>query len=176
METWVTRTTVTDNTGIHELNPYDKLKIIPQFQKKWPLPVPPVDEVPFAMPKTQRDPMPGLDWLVNPKVLLAFDQGTVLGNTGQLGVQLMNRGVGGPNQTRLGGALPMDPASETDTNQIELVVASETELAQSQPALDRTQVVMLGKRGLNTQLRDTLSRQPVRAGSGPGSVAIPGNR
>lgn len=176
VETWVTRTTVTDNTGIHELNPYDKLKIIPQFQKKWPLPVPPVDEVPFAMPKTQSDPMPGLDWLVNPKVLLAFDQGTVLGNTGQLGVQLMNRGVGGPNQTRLGGALPMDPASETDTNQVELVVASETELAQSQPALDRTQVVMLGKRGLNTQLRDTLSRQPMRAGSGPGSVAIPGNR
>lgn len=176
VETWVTRTTVTDNTGIHELNPYDKLKIIPQFQKKWPLPVPPVDEVPFAMPKTQGDPMPGLDWLVNPKVLLAFDQGTVLGNTGQLGVQLMNRGVGRPNQTRLGGALPMDPASETDTNQVELVVASQTELAQSQSTLDKSKVVMLGKSGLNTQLRDTLSRQPMRADSGPGSVAIPGKR
>ena len=176
VETWVTRTTVTDDTGILEFDPYDKVKIIPQFQKKWPLPVPPVDEVPFAMPKTQGDPMPELDWLVNPKVLLTFDQNAVLGNTGQLGVKLMDRGVGGPNKARFGDVLPLDPASETDTNQVELVVASDTELAQSQSALDRTQVVMMGKSGLNAQLRDTLSRQEMRAGSGPGSVAIPGRR
>ncbi len=176
VETWVTRTTVTDDTGILEFDPYDKVKIIPQFQKKWPLPVPPVDEVPFAMPKTQGDPMPELDWLVNPKVLLAFDQNTVLGNTGQLGVKLMDRGADRVNVTAFNDTVPLHPASDTNANQVELVVASDTELAQSQPALDRTQVVMLGKRGLNAQLRDTLSRQPMRTGSGPGSVEIPGRR
>ncbi|ULA65337.1 MAG: Neuraminidase domain-containing protein [Nitrospira sp.] len=175
VETWVTRTTVADGTGIRELNPYGKVKIVPQFQTKWPLPVPPIEEAPFAMPKTPGDPMPELDWLVNPKVLLTFDQNTVLGNTGQLGVKLMDRGGAGPNRPRLGGALQLDPASETGINQVELVVVSETELAQSQPMLDRTQVVMLGKSGLNIQLRDTLSRQPMRTGSGP-SVAIPGRR
>ncbi|MEK6804177.1 MAG: neuraminidase-like domain-containing protein [Nitrospirota bacterium] len=177
VETWVTRTTVTDDTGIHEFNPYDKLKIIPQFQKKWPLPVPPVDEVPFTIPKTQGDPVPGFDWLVNPKVLLTFDQNTLLGNTGQLGLTLVNRGVDRVNvTTTFNETVPLHPGSETGANQVELVVASQTELAQSQPTLDKSQVVMLGKSGLNTQLRDTLSRQPMRADSGPGSFAIPGKR
>ncbi|MFW5397520.1 MAG: hypothetical protein XXXNARYT_003248 [Candidatus Accumulibacter regalis] len=176
VETWVTRTTVTDDKGIVELDPYDKLKIIPQFRKKWPLPIPPVEEETFVMPKTQGDPAPGLDWLVNPKVLLTFDQDTLLGNTGQLGLTLVDRGVDGGNLPAFSEIVPMHPASETGTNQGEIMVASETELAQSQPTLDKTQVVMLGKSGLNTQLRDTLSHQGMRGGSGPGSFAIPGMR
>jgi len=176
VETWVTRTTVTDDKGIVELDPYDKLKIIPQFRKKWPLPIPPVEEETFVMPKTQGDPAPGLDWLVNPKVLLTFDQDTLLGNTGQLGLTLVDRGVDGGNLPAFSEIVPMHPASETGTNQGEIMVASETELAQSQPTLDKTQVVMLGKSGLNTQLRDTLSHQGMRGGSGPGSFAIPAMR
>lgn len=177
VETWVTRTTVTDDTGIVEFDPYDKLKIIPQFKKKWPLPVPPVDEVPFTIPKAQGDPVPGFDWLVNPKVLLTFDQNTLLGNTGQLGLTLVNRGVDRVNvNTTFNETVPLHPASETGANQVELIVASQAELVQSQPTLDKSQVVMLGRSGLNTQLRDTLSRQPMPGGSGLGTFAIPGTR
>jgi hypothetical protein len=177
VETWVTRTTVSDDAGILDIDIFDKLKIIPQYRKEWPWPVPPVDDVPFTIPRTQGDPMPGLDWLVNPKVLLTFDQNTLLGNTGQLGLALVNRGVDRVNvTTAFNETVPLHPASETGANQVELVVASQSELAQSQPTLDKSQVVMLGKSGLNTQLRDTLSRQPIREGSGPGTFAIPGMR
>lgn len=174
VETWVTRTTVTDSTGILEIDPYDKLVIIPQYRKKWPLSVPPGEEEPFVMPKTQGDPVPELDWLVNPTVLLTFDLNTVLGDTGQLGLTLVDRGVGEENSTVFSETIPLHPASETGINQVELVVASQTELAQSQSTLDKTQVVMLGASGLNTQLRDTLSHQSMRGGSGPGTFAVPG--
>jgi hypothetical protein len=116
VETWVTRTTVTDDKGIVELDPYDKLKIIPQFRKKWPLPIPPVEEETFVMPKTQGDPAPGLDWLVNPKVLLTFDQDTLLGNTGQLGLTLVDRGVDGGNLTCVQRDCPNAP-SQRDRHQ-----------------------------------------------------------
>jgi hypothetical protein len=89
----------------------------------------------------------------------------------------VNRGVDRVNvTTTFNETVPLHPGSETGANQVELVVASQTELAQSQSTLDKSKVVMLGKSGLNTQLRDTLSRQPMRADSGPGSFAIPGKR
>jgi hypothetical protein len=128
------------------------------------------------MPKTPGDPVPEVDWLVNPKVLLTFDQNTLLGDTGQLGLTLVDRGADRAISTTFSEAIPLHRASETGTNQVDVVVASGTELAQSQATLDKTQVVMLGKSGLNTQLRDTLSRQPMREGSGAGSRAIPGMR
>jgi hypothetical protein len=174
VETWVTRTAVSDDTGILEIDPYDKVKIIPQYRKKWPLPVPPGEDEPFVMPKNQGDPVPESDWLVNPTVLLTFDLNAVLGNTGQLGLTLLVHGVDVENSTAFSETIPLHPASETGVNQVELVVTSQTELAQSQPTLDKTQVVLLGTSGLNTQLLDTLSRQPAREGSGPGTFAIPG--
>jgi hypothetical protein len=174
VETWVTRTTEGDDTSILDLDRFDKLKIIPQFRKQWPLTGPLVEDVPFTIPNIQGDQMPGLDWLVNPKVLLTFDRDTLLGNTGQLGLKLVDRGANQLNVTAFNEAIPLHPASETGANRVELMVASVTELAQSQATLDKSQVVILGNSGLNAQLQDTLSRQPMRGVSGPGTFAIPG--
>ena len=176
VETWVTRTTVTDSTGFLEIDPFDKLKIIPQHQQKWPLPVPPVEDDPFVIPKNQGDPVPELDWVVNPKLLLTFDQNVLLGNTGQLGLALVNRDMDKVNLTAFNETVPLHPASETGTNPVELVVTSQTELGQSQATLDKTQVVIMGASGLNTQLRDTLSRPSMREASGPGTFGNPGRR
>lgn len=176
VETWVTRTTVTEDLGIHEVNPFDKLVVIPQFQEKWPLPWPPRDEEPFKLPKSPGDPMPGLDWLVKPEVVLRLDRNTVLGNTGQVGLKLVDRGIDRTNVGEFSESVPLHPASETGNGQVDLVVASPAELAQSEATLDKTQVVMVGAGGLNLQLRDTLSLPPTRVGPGAGGPAIPGIR
>lgn len=173
--TWITRTTVIDSIGIFKGDLLDKLEVIPQFKQKWPpLPMTPTGKDPFALPKISGDPVLGLDWLVNPKVLLTFDQSTVLSNTGQLGLSLVDRGSMKDNQAEPSKTVPLHPASESGTNQTALVIASPTEFALAKSAFEPTPSVMFGESGLNAQLRDALSDSSIQQGSGPRAFATPG--
>jgi hypothetical protein len=171
VNTWLPPPSANEDLGGTHSRLLDTIRLVAQFQdgKLWP----PKTDDEIKPPKTPLDPLAGSDWLTHPQLVLKLEEGALLGSTGQVGLKLFDRVAGKKGAYGFKETVPIHSASDFG-GEVDLVIDSPAELAQSGSALGNSQAVILGVNGLNSQLVVTLSRPTSTRGLGSGGLAGPG--
>jgi hypothetical protein len=164
---WVTRTPQPE-PGWLDPDWWKEIVVIPDIPKKWPIPDPRDPRGGFRIdPGSLINPIPDLDWLVNPGTGLLFD-GVLIGPAGRPGLEILTAEVAGVIAER-GTPVNVNPGSGLASG-ITVVLSGTTTLEQNGLTQVAGGLNIVGGGGFNSALTQNFNESN-RTGFGVGMPA-----